>query len=107
MDYMISIDDIYDKLQFYKTRIENISNIINAMEKLSHELEWEGEAYTLFINNYLTYIDGLKDYRDGLLHYSKILASFYSKYNDFYDEMEKEFETLLGEMEEDYEYHFL
>lgn len=99
MDYYISIDDVYDKLLFYKERLERIDFLINQINDLLSKIEWTGEAYESFLSNYLMYIERLQDMKNGQLYYVKMLYTFYSKYNNLYDEMEKEFIKSLNEME--------
>ncbi len=98
MDYYIDIDYLYDKLVFYKERLELMESLIDNIDKLSEKIEWQGETYDSFSSVYSAHVDTCKDTLKGLLYYVKLLFEFYSKYDGFYDEMEKKYMQSLDKI---------
>lgn len=102
MKYYVDITLVEEKLVFFEKKLRSIDEKINYLNKLILNLDWEGDSSILFKDKCYKYLYELEDIRDGLLHYIKIFAQFSDKYNNFYDEMEKEFKKSIDELEGDY-----
>ena len=95
MRYFIEIDEVHEKIVFLEKKVNVIRDNIEYLEKIKNDLNWKGEAATVFHQNFNNYLKNLKNTEAKIVNCINFLLLFYDKYSEEYSSIKKRFNDFL------------
>ena len=99
MKYLIRIRDLQEKIEFLEEKLQLIYDNIEIMEKSKENITWSGDAKDTFILKYDEYLEYLKVTARNIVKILTYLKSYYSNYNEEYNNSKRRYANIFMEME--------
>ena len=97
MRYLVKINDIKEKTNFFESQLDVIRENINKIESLRKIIIWEGNGATSFLESLDSQVINLRDKENTVLECIKFLTTYYDSYGSEYDRLTKKYaNTDLG-----------
>ena len=91
MRYLVKINDIKEKIDYFESQLDIIVDNINDIEELKNVIIWEGSAATACINSLDDYVTKLRCFQDEILNCILLLTSFYDRFGSEYTRLKAKY----------------
>ncbi len=98
MRYLIKIDSVKEKINYFESQLDYIIENINDIESLKSVIIWEGNGATAFINSLDEYVAKLREFQDEIFNCILLLTSFYDRYGSEYTRLTAKYMNIDEEV---------
>lgn len=95
MRYFIKINEVGEKVDFMEKKLDIIHDNIENLRILKDELSWQGDAASIFYQQYDNYLLKLRDSEQKIINSILFLKSFYNKYGDEYERLRRKYANII------------